>query len=425
MRRLVRSIPVGPTVWIYTLILWLTWSPFILRSGHVDFALLPASTLIEPLVNVLLFVPVGLVLGFTVPSASARTLRTPVVVALGVSILLVEGGQLAVEGRTVSPADALLNLLGGYAAWAAARRLTERGHDTGRSLVWLSSVILAATLGYMLGQSARANGVHRLDEWRPDFRVVVGDEVGGERTYRGEIRDARLCAGQTGQRFCVAGSRADTASRRRLVRTALASQRVTVAAEVRSGTNQQEGPARIVTFSEGISRRNATLGQQGRALLLRLRTPIAGDNGTSVAFKLTDAVSREEWTAVSGRYEEGIVTLRAERDDGETRTREFDTTIWSWAHLVVQDLDSRRPAQRWIAVVLGFLACFLPIGVASGWILAKSPHFGFVAAVGTSICLMLLFMHQLRLSDGLHWPAAACAVALIGFLLGWWDRRRL
>lgn len=42
---------------------------------------------------------------------------------------------------------------------------------------------------------------------------------------------------------------------------------------------QQAGPARIVTFSADSGRRNITLGQDGAALVLRLRTPLTGQNG--------------------------------------------------------------------------------------------------------------------------------------------------
>lgn len=41
----------------------------------------------------------------------------------------------------------------------------------------------------------------------------------------------------------------------------------------------QSGPARIVSISDGPKQRNITLGQEGDALSIRLRTPAAGDNG--------------------------------------------------------------------------------------------------------------------------------------------------
>jgi hypothetical protein len=51
---------------------------------------------------------------------------------------------------------------------------------------------------------------------------------------------------------------------------------VTVASQV----TKQGGPARIVTLSGGTGRRNFTLAQEGENLVFRLRTPLAGENGT-------------------------------------------------------------------------------------------------------------------------------------------------
>jgi hypothetical protein len=54
---------------------------------------------------------------------------------------------------------------------------------------------------------------------------------------------------------------------------------VTVAFTVASLNLQQEGPARIVTISRDPFHRNLTLGQEGRHLALRWRSPLTGENG--------------------------------------------------------------------------------------------------------------------------------------------------
>ena len=54
----------------------------------------------------------------------------------------------------------------------------------------------------------------------------------------------------------------------------------TLCVTVASHRRKQVGPARIVTLSGGTNRRNFTLGQEGENLVFRLRTPLAGDNGT-------------------------------------------------------------------------------------------------------------------------------------------------
>ena len=45
----------------------------------------------------------------------------------------------------------------------------------------------------------------------------------------------------------------------------------------------QWGPARIVSFSKDTARRNFTLGQQGKNIIMRLRTPRSGTNGSQVS----------------------------------------------------------------------------------------------------------------------------------------------
>ncbi len=52
-----------------------------------------------------------------------------------------------------------------------------------------------------------------------------------------------------------------------------------MAAAFRSALERQRGPARIVSVSSDSGHRNLTLGQQGDALTIRLRTPSSGYNG--------------------------------------------------------------------------------------------------------------------------------------------------
>ncbi len=57
------------------------------------------------------------------------------------------------------------------------------------------------------------------------------------------------------------------------------SNQLTIEAVITPDNINQRGPARIVTFSKDNSSRNFTIGQQGKTLVLRLRTPETGPNG--------------------------------------------------------------------------------------------------------------------------------------------------
>jgi glycopeptide antibiotics resistance protein len=53
---------------------------------------------------------------------------------------------------------------------------------------------------------------------------------------------------------------------------------------VSSNDPQQFGPARIVTLSEGVNSQNLVIGQKGKDLKFRLRSPITGRNATQPSF---------------------------------------------------------------------------------------------------------------------------------------------
>ena len=74
---------------------------------------------------------------------------------------------------------------------------------------------------------------------------------------------------------------ADRNAARRLLNAAKATNQIAVEAFLQTDRLDQNGPARIVTFSDGASSRNFTLGQEGGQLIFRLRTPSAGTNGTN------------------------------------------------------------------------------------------------------------------------------------------------
>jgi hypothetical protein len=65
-----------------------------------------------------------------------------------------------------------------------------------------------------------------------------------------------------------------------------ASNELTLEVMLRSNSRQQRGPARILSFSRDASARNFTLGQENNRLLLRLRTPKTGANGSKPQLSL-------------------------------------------------------------------------------------------------------------------------------------------
>jgi VanZ family protein len=64
--------------------------------------------------------------------------------------------------------------------------------------------------------------------------------------------------------------------------------------EIRPASQQQSGPARILTVSQDPYYRNLTIAQEGAALVVRLRTPLTSLNGTP-AFHIEDVFTHLQW----------------------------------------------------------------------------------------------------------------------------------
>ncbi|MCK4625791.1 MAG: LamG domain-containing protein, partial [Phycisphaerae bacterium] len=67
---------------------------------------------------------------------------------------------------------------------------------------------------------------------------------------------------------------------KRLLAACKKTNQLTIEVTLTPANLKQRGPARIVTFSTNSASRNFTLGQDGKNLILRLRTTQTGDNGT-------------------------------------------------------------------------------------------------------------------------------------------------
>jgi hypothetical protein len=100
---------------------------------------------------------------------------------------------------------------------------------------------------------------------------------------------------------------------------------------------EQAGPARIVTSSTDAGTRNFTLGQAGGQLILRLRTPETGENGTNPEVQLC-SLSTEEPTHIVVTYSPGrLVCYRNGEQVLETDRLRGDFSNWTLQHLLFGD----------------------------------------------------------------------------------------
>jgi hypothetical protein len=115
------------------------------------------------------------------------------------------------------------------------------------------------------------------------------------------------------------------------------SNQLTVEAVITIDQLKQTGPARIISFSSGTRSRNFTLGQEGDGLILRLRTPKTGENGTDPQVKLCN-IKPERPCHLAITYQPGMLVCYL---DGKrvlsTESIRGDFSNWSSQHLLFGD----------------------------------------------------------------------------------------
>ena len=131
---------------------------------------------------------------------------------------------------------------------------------------------------------------------------------------------------------------------------------------------KQRGPARIISFSQDAMLRNFTLGQERNQLILRLRTPKTGTNGSNpqtVLCRLADTkphhviVSYREGELIC--YLDGKQVLKTDRIRGDFRN-------WEPMHLILG--DEYEDERNWSGQLQRIAILARPIGPAE----AKARH---------------------------------------------------
>jgi VanZ family protein len=413
LRKSVESLPAGLLTWVVGVILSSTLIPVPGASGHV--ALHPPTDPVEMLGNVLLLSPVAAILAAVAPG---RVVLRSAGAAAALSCCI-ETAQFAVPGRYMEPYDVVLNTAGAALTAAAIALLRRRGVRSASVLVTTGSLTFVCVLGGLVGSAVFASRMLRMEMWDPNFPVTAGDEATGGRQYAGSVTDARVCAGAPPAPVCAEpGAGPDI--RDSIAAAAEASQRLVLSARVISESDTQGGPARIVTFSRDSVLRNTTLGQSDQALVLRVRTYLAGKNGARLVFRLPGAVHRGEPATVSASYSPGAVNMRAESATRLVAAAFPMGVLVSWRLFQPRTVepDDLRPS-----AALAALAVFVPVGMALAW--GVGPRLLVLASAVTAV--MLLGGLEFVLNNAVHWfqlALAACSAA-IGALLGWWDRARL
>lgn len=396
--------------WHLAVIVALTWFPFGLHPlAGSERTAVPTNPW-DVAANLVLFVPFAAAVVAVLKAGRSPIRHHPWIAAASTAAAstAIEVGQLFLESRVASPLDVLSNAAGALAAGFAAAGLLRSGVRPTRLIAATVVPVLVLAVTYVVGSAVYVSSALRLDGWESAYPVVAGDEAGADRRYVGVVEDARICAGSAPEEVCV-GPGALIEARGRLVESAERSQSVRLSAVVRSTSDAQTGPTRIVSFSHGADERNATLGQEGQALVFRLRSPWTGPNGREPEFWMPGAVLAGLRTRVTASYAAGAVTIAAENERGSRVERLRFGLIESWFLVGFSEGDAARttvvPAHAVRGVPIAALVLFAPLGMLAGRT-TRRRHSGSAASA-------LAAMGLLALMDGLLGTAPALVPTLL------------
>jgi len=374
------------------------WTAWTWSSAPTDFA-----------ANLLLYAP----LGWGLRSHGALVaLTTAVMLSSGVEFL--QGGMV---GRHPGIFDIVANVAGAMFGFAAARRLGSSAMSgpvavtPGPSHIAIAALFLCALIAVWFTPGQPSD----LSSWEDGYPLLLGNERNGERPWHGTIHQLAIVpampspAGQhrtTGQtdgppdsavwplgtwrlprELDFSGGNAWIAPESVSAEFARAARKIggfTVFLTLTPDSAVQSGPARFVSLSDGFFLRNFDIGQEGRSVMFRVRTPVSGRNGME-PFTSTDAVlSKGQRAVITATYDGSISRIHV---DGRLHGR---TNLAAASCMVPSLCDTDVPAALGSAgalltlVSLGYLRSrgAIAIGIVLGSVAASVLYY--VATLATA-----------------------------------------
>ena len=311
------------------------WEEHFWRAGVADI-----------LANLILYVPLGVAL---------RRYRWTRVLGIAAALSVgLEWAQVWYPDRFTAVTDVAANVSGafiGYGLSVLGDRRSAWGLDpielTGP--VALASVALFGVSVLLLSLPGRASD---FSNWDPDCRVIAGDELTHDRRWEGDVDVAAVFSrsfdnGQiaglsaldpgetldaelarltplflvrlTGRVDSVRGvPLLDSEGHERFFRALAESGRISVVVSFRTRKERQFGPARIFGFSKSPYSQNFSLGQEGRDIIFRLRTPTTVPGGFYPQARAHGVLEENRSTVAAATYDGRNVRVYV---DGRPRVR--------------------------------------------------------------------------------------------------------
>ncbi len=378
--------------------------------------------------NILLFMP----LGYGLSQWLKFKPFTPVIkftLVLGISLagtIAVETLQLFQPGRSSSIIDIFTNTLGGTLGGTIGllgldQLITPTNQWLGRQWQKQRSLTIALSLWIvlMLGSTWKLSTMTHLKNWDQNYNLIIGNEATGDRPWLGKVQAVSIsdrALSETEVQQFLQGSTFPTLDqsladydmtgtapyldRSRLNLPPLESRSnptppnpnsswhitqdppvklnealqktsaFTLATTFETQSLDQTGPARLISLSQDTQHRNLTLGQNNRQLIVRLRTPITGENGDTLELRSPNYLQQNRSHRVVLTYEKSVLALYLDPGNPPDHIR-LRPEISFFRLLLPNQLISlpRGPKALSLYPVVFYAIWFLPLGTLLGRLL--------------------------------------------------------
>ncbi len=144
----------------------------------------------------------------------------------------------------------------------------------------------------------------------------------------------------------------------------------TLATTFETRSLNQEGPVRIISLSRNTTERNLTLGQQDSHLIVRLRTPATGENGSFMELRSKNSLELNRSHRAVLTYENAVLALYLEAGNPPDHIRlRPEMTFFRFVLPKLWSSLPRGPKALSLYPTIFYAIWFLPLGILSGRLL--------------------------------------------------------
>lgn len=410
---------------------WLTLFPFVFsknidpEAGHIVFYLKRWGEFysFDFVANIFFFIPLGFSLTYFFRIRSFRreyAIFLSFITCLILSVM-VETLQIYLPSRYTSLMDVLSNVIGGalgsYAWFWKGNGLKHKilhlsvagemylKRPAVQKWAWALIFLLILFLIPMTKRTTFTN-------WNPDYPVVIKNEKTGDRFWKGRIKEMHLfskadfenlepdtaSAGTSNpahlMTFRNSSSDSRTDARRSIIdntlinksegekkwlesrdpatavnRKIIETNQIAFTATVATSDTAQAGPARIFSISTNPYLRNFTIGQEAHALVVRLRTPLTGENAMKPEYKIEGVFADTAWHTIDVRYNGSILSINV--DGGAAEMEQFFSPGTAFYGLFF----NTHPKSAFGYVLIYLMLIALPLGIISSVLFNGPGHF--------------------------------------------------